>query len=144
MKEKYLYSAIFEYAEDGINVSFPDLPEALTCGDNTEEALRMAKECLELTIYGREEDGEDIPTPSRIKSTKENESVVLIEAYMPTVRMEMENKAVKKMVSLPHWLANQAQDRKINLSKTLQAALYQQMNLPFAPQKRKPKQLIKK
>lgn len=136
MKERYLYSAIFEYTDDGINVSFPDLPEALTCGSTTEEALRMAKEVLELTIYGREEDGEKIPKPSRIKTKKKNETIVLIEAYMPIVRMEMDNKAVKKMVSLPKWLAVQAQNEKINLSKTLQAALYQQMNLPFTPRKK--------
>ena len=47
MKDQYCYPVIFEYAEDGVNISFPDLPGALICGDTTEEALEMAKECLE-------------------------------------------------------------------------------------------------
>ena len=43
MKDQYCYPVIFEYAEDGVNISFPDLPGALICGDTTEEALEMAK-----------------------------------------------------------------------------------------------------
>lgn len=137
MKDRYLYPAVFDYAEDGINISFPDLPGALSCADTTEEALEMAREVLELTLYGMEEDGEEIPKPSRVKATNDNESVVVVEAYMPVARMEIKNKAVRRNVSLPQWLAEAAEKNKINLSKTLQSALHQQMNLPYAPSRNK-------
>ena len=50
--------------EGGFFVSFPDVPEALTGGDNRAEALEMAEEALAAAfgIYVRER--EDIPVPS--------------------------------------------------------------------------------
>jgi len=139
MKERYFYPAIFENAHDGINVYFPDLPGALTCAEknNYEEAFKNAKEALELYMYTLEDEGMEIPVPSNIKPQKENESVVLIEAYMPIVRMDMETRSVNRTVTLPEWLDKRAKEKGINFSQTLQAALYQQMNLPFTPQKRK-------
>jgi antitoxin HicB len=53
-----------------IAVSFPDIPEAHTFGENREAALRHAEEALEaaLTIYI--EDRRDLPTPSRVRSRR--------------------------------------------------------------------------
>ncbi|WFR65007.1 type II toxin-antitoxin system HicB family antitoxin [Paenibacillus amylolyticus] len=64
MVRTYQYYAIFNFAEDGINVTFPDLPGCITCGDSVEEALIMAKEALELFLDG--EPVEDIPPPQSI------------------------------------------------------------------------------
>ncbi|PAK55563.1 type II toxin-antitoxin system HicB family antitoxin [Paenibacillus sp. 7541] len=58
------YPAIFTYADDGISVEFPDLPDALTCGDDDTEALYMAMDCLALHLYGMETDGDEIPAPT--------------------------------------------------------------------------------
>ncbi|WP_336077712.1 type II toxin-antitoxin system HicB family antitoxin [Paenibacillus sp. 203] len=89
IKNRYVYPAIFDYpgegSDDGIFVSFPDLPGAYTCGGTDEEALYMAKDCLALHLYGMEADGDDIPEPSRLVSvvTEANQSVVLIDVWMP-------------------------------------------------------------
>lgn len=40
------YPAIFDYADDGITVTFPDIPEAITCGQTTVEAMEMAEDVL--------------------------------------------------------------------------------------------------
>ena len=46
---KLYYPAIFLKEDDGrYSVSFPDVPEAITCGYDFENAVEMAKECLEL------------------------------------------------------------------------------------------------
>ena len=37
-KDSYLYPAIFKYGEDGITITFPDLPGCISCGKNDEEA----------------------------------------------------------------------------------------------------------
>ena len=66
LKNYYIFPALFTYDADGITVEFPDLPGAITAGDTEEEALLMAKECLELHLYGIEEDKEVIPNPSHI------------------------------------------------------------------------------
>ena len=43
IKDKYIYPAIFDFDEDGITVTFPDLPGCITCGDSQEEAFKNAK-----------------------------------------------------------------------------------------------------
>ena len=56
------YPAIFDPAvEGGFNVSFPDFPGCVTCGDTFEEAEKMAEDALALWIEVMVEHGEEIP-----------------------------------------------------------------------------------
>jgi predicted RNase H-like HicB family nuclease len=56
---KLICLAVFETNEvPGISVCFPDVPGCVSCGDNFDHALQMAKEALSLHIYGMEKDGE--------------------------------------------------------------------------------------
>jgi antitoxin HicB len=62
------YPANFEAAEEGgFVVTFPDIPEAITQGEDMEDALLHAADVLESAIDGRIEDGEPIPLPSKPK-----------------------------------------------------------------------------
>ncbi|WP_438434168.1 type II toxin-antitoxin system HicB family antitoxin [Gorillibacterium sp. sgz500922] len=124
-KDRYIYPAVFDYALEGISVSFPDLPGAQTCGDNDEEALQMAKECLALHLYGMEQDGEDIPDASRAVDivNEMNQTIALIEVWMPPFRDEMAEKAVKKTLTIPKWLNDVAEENNVNFSRILQDAL---------------------
>jgi antitoxin HicB len=51
--------------EGGFVVSFPDLPEAITQGDDAAEALSQAADALEEAVAGRIRRGDEIPAPSR-------------------------------------------------------------------------------
>lgn len=125
LKNKYVYPAIFDYADDGISVEFPDLPGCLTCGDTNEEAIEMAKEAMGLHLYGMEKDSDSIPEPSVIKDIKidDNQVIVLIEVWMPLVRDEIENHSIKKTLTIPQWLDEIARDKNVNFSRVLQDAL---------------------
>jgi|KBSMisStaDraftv2_1062788.scaffolds.fasta_scaffold02587_2 antitoxin HicB len=48
-------------------VTFPDIPEAITQGDNREHALAMAKEALELAMEFYFDDRRPAPLPSRAR-----------------------------------------------------------------------------
>jgi antitoxin HicB len=63
------YPASFFREENGkgLYVRFPDVPEALTGGDNLDDALAQAADCLAEAIAGRIRRGDDIPAPSRSK-----------------------------------------------------------------------------
>ena len=50
----------------GYSVSFPNLPEALTCGDDRAEALEMAQDALAVALSMYIQAGEDIPVPSQV------------------------------------------------------------------------------
>ena len=49
---------------EAYNVTFPDLPEAITCGWSWQEALEMAEDCLEVALGMYVEQERDIPIPS--------------------------------------------------------------------------------
>jgi antitoxin HicB len=51
----------------GYYAQFPDLPEALTGGEDIEDTLAQAADCLAEAIAGRIRRGDDIPAPSRLK-----------------------------------------------------------------------------
>ena len=125
MQNKYIYPAIFDFDEDGITVTFPDLPGCITCGNNQEEALKNAKEVLELYMYSLEEDNETIPQPSNILDleVENTQVVVLVDIWMVPVRDEMKNKCIKKTLTIPKWLNDLAIDNNVNFSAILQSAL---------------------
>ena len=127
MKNEYAFIAIFEYAEDGINISFPDFPGCISCAElnATNEAINNAKEALGLYIFGMEQDGEKIPEPTILNKikVKKNCVPVLINVFMPSIRMSVKTSFVKKTLSLPAWLAAMADEKKVNCSKIFQDAL---------------------
>ena len=130
--DRYIFPAVFEPGEQkGYTVSFPDLPGCITEGDNIEEALHMAKEVLELFIYSMEEDGESIPSPSSPDNimVPPKSFVSIVEVWMPVVRDEMENKAIKKTLTIPKWLNDIAEKNKVNFSQVLQSALKDYLGL---------------
>lgn len=88
MKDEYIFPAIFHEAEDGISIYFPDLPGCLPCASDMEEAFRNAKEALQLHIFGMEEDGESIPSPSSVSALTcgKGDSIAMIRAWMPPFR----------------------------------------------------------
>lgn len=127
LKDRYSYIAIFDYADDGITIDFPDLPGCCPCAekDNTEMALKNAKEALGLHLFGMEQDGDEIPAPTPITeiSYEQGQLPVLIDVFMPPVRDRIKNRFVKKTLSLPAWLAAQADESGVNCSKLFQNAL---------------------
>ena len=124
--DRYIFPAIFEPGEiKGYTVSFPDLPGCITEGDSMEEALHMAKEALELFMYGMEEDYDTIPKPTAPENivVPQKAFVSLVEVWMPIVRAEMENSAIKRTLTIPKWLNDIAEKNKVNFSQILQSAL---------------------
>ena len=124
-KDQYIYPAIFDYAADGISIEFPDLPGCLPCAHDTEDALKNAKEALGLHLYSIEKDNDEIPEPTQVDhlQLKKNQAAVLIEVWMPTIRESIENRSIKKTLTLPKWLNDLAEREKVNFSHILQTAL---------------------
>ncbi len=116
-----VYPAIF-HEEDGYWVEFPDLTGCVTEGNTIEEAMSMAQEALGLWLVSQMEMGNEFPVPSGIADIHADDGIVTyvstdVDAYRRDTR------AVKKMLSIPAWLAKEAETRNISLSKVLQEAL---------------------
>ena len=123
--ERYCFPAVFSYEEgQEISVFFPDLDMA-TSGVNDDDALLSARELLGCVLYGLEEDEEEIPVPTPLADVRvgDNERSVLIDVYMPSIRMAHVNRSVNRTVTLPAWLNAAALERNVNFSQVLQDAL---------------------
>ena len=53
--------------EGGYTVTFPDIPEAITCGESIEDALYHAKDALESAMDFYLDDKRPVPAPSKPK-----------------------------------------------------------------------------
>lgn len=127
---KYAYPAIFTPEEKGYSIVFPDLESCYTCGDSLEDGLEMAKDVLALVLYGYETEGRTIPRPSEHTaiSLQQGEFVNYIMCDTMVYRKMHNNKAVKKTLTLPQWLNEEAMAIGINFSQVLQEALMQRIS----------------
>ena len=136
------YPAIF-YKEDdgGYSVVFPDLNFLSTCGDDMQEALKMAIDCLAGYVYSCKKDKEDIPAPSNreeidIAAFSQELGVDARNAFVNIIAVDVDayakthfEKSVKKTLSIPAWLNNMAMEQNINFSKVLQEALKERLGV---------------
>ena len=66
------YPATFTLEENGgYTVSFRDIPEALTCGDNLDDAKEMAQDALITAMDFYFEDRRSVPMPSKPRKGEE-------------------------------------------------------------------------
>lgn len=129
-KDTYIFPAIVTTEGDGITITFPDLEGCITCAYSDDEIMKVSKEALGLHLYGLETDEEIegkelIPVPSKLNDLKleKNQATTLVEVYMPVIRQVLDNKAVKKTVTIPNWLDVQAKKYEINFSQLLQESI---------------------
>ena len=74
----YAYPCEFATDDDGtLVVTFPDVPEAITGGQDHPEAMRLAADALAVALAGYVHDQRDIPEPS---PTAEDQELVAVPA----------------------------------------------------------------
>ena len=141
-----VYPGIFIQDKQGrITVIFPDLNHLATVGDDMNEAMEMAVDCLAGYIHSEERDGNELPPPSPVESvTPQSEGIDehdpdIARLFVSLVSVNVEeyakahfNKAVKKTLSIPQWLNDMATAKKINFSKVLQSALKKELGIEQA------------
>ena len=123
--KKLFYPALFHKAEEGgFWISFPDIPECLTQGEDMAQAYEMAVDALGLALTCREKERQpfpDVSDPTMI--TPEPDSfLVVIEFDMLAYKKRTGSRAVKKTLSIPEWLNEAAIAMDLNFSQILQEA----------------------
>lgn len=123
---KYVYPAIFTPEEDGgFFIKFPDLEGCFTQGDDLADGIEMAKDVLALVLYDYETDKKVIPAPSSLSSFEITDGAFVNYVACDTLlyRKMYNNKAVKKTLTIPEWLNEEATALGVNFSQVLQSAL---------------------
>lgn len=129
--QKLFYPAVFHKAEEGgFWITFPDIPECITEGDNMTEAYQMAVDALGLALTTLPND--DIPVASSPDTIcmKPDSFLVVIEFDMAAYKKRTNSRAVKKTLTIPGWMDEEATARGINFSQVLQEALISKLQLP--------------
>lgn len=141
-----IYPAIFTQSKKGgYAVVFPDLNHLATCGDDMQEAMGMAVDCLAGYLFTEKLDGNKVPAPTPLEKVDvhsediaefmddvANQFVNLVSVDVEDYAAKHFNRAVKRTVSIPQWLNSRAVAKKINVSKTLQKALMRELNIAGA------------
>lgn len=131
------YPVIFTQTDSVILVEVPDL-EILTEGKNIENAIMMARDAIGIHGITRENHQQFFPNPSNIQdinpsmgtfSHEGTSFVSIVDVDFAEYRRKLDNKSVRRNVTLPNWLNREAEQAHINVSKVLQEALMVKLNV---------------
>jgi predicted RNase H-like HicB family nuclease len=123
---EYVYPAIFHTNEDGsFTVTYPDLPGCITEGKSLANAIYMAQSALTQWLEYIIDKKQFIPSASNLKSIE-----ITSEEFVNFIRVDVkDNRAVKRTVSIPKWLDDKAIEAGLSLSRVLQDALKDRLNV---------------
>ena len=123
---KIMYPAIFHAEEEGgFWVEFPDLPGCVTQGDTEAEVYTNAIEAMELYL----QDDYTIDTLPKVSAASKIETDNHSFVSFVCGEFKVNEKAIKKTLTIPTWLNTQAEKAGVNFSQTLQKALCKKLNL---------------
>lgn len=136
---KVIYPVLFyEEKENGYSVFIPDLDDASTCGTTLQEAMEMSEELIASVVLDYMEENDMIPKASNIEEVSfdklENslniEDWDYVSKFKTYIAVDISlyaekwgKELVKKTVNIPKWINTEAEELKINFSKTLEEAL---------------------
>lgn len=131
MDKRLFYPAVFHKAEEGgFWVTFPDIPECMTQGEDMQDAYEMAVDALGLSLTTIENEGEVVPEASSLDEIVVEDGVlVIVEFDMAEYRRKNRSRAVKKTLSIPEWLNEAAIRENLNFSQILQEALLAKLGM---------------
>lgn len=123
--------------KDTVLVEVPDLG-ILTEGFGMVNAVYMARDAIGLKGITWEDEGKNIPEPSALNDidvskgtfAEDGEGYVsLVDIDFVEYRRRVDNKTVRRNVTLPNWLNQEAEKAHINVSRVLQEALMARLNV---------------
>ncbi|MDO5332150.1 MAG: type II toxin-antitoxin system HicB family antitoxin [Bacillota bacterium] len=120
------YPAVFHYEDSEFWVEFPDLNGCFSSGKTLEEAYDNAKEALGIYLdKSNDIENRVINKPSKSCNivTDHDCMIMFVEYDSIEYAKKYKNKAIKKTLSIPEWLNDEAIKRNINFSNILQDAL---------------------
>ena len=125
---KLAYPVIISKGDKYLIASAPDL-EVDTQGENLADAIDMARDAISIWCVCEQDAGREIPLPSDI-SEIEHEStdiLTLVDVDIDAYRRAIDQRAVRKNLTIPSWLNERAERANINFSAVLQEALKERL-----------------
>lgn len=141
---KQVYPTFILNTNDGSEHPFlvcvPDM-EIYTEGDSFADAIEMARDAIGLAGISMEDNKEELPVPSdqasAMEKVKQDAEVIdfakgiltYVDVDFSEYRKKVDTKTVRRNVALPGWLNYEAEHAGINVSRVLQEALMDVLNV---------------
>ena len=129
MKTKLtVFPAIFTFDGKYYNVDFIDLKGCSTFGDSIQDAYLMAQDAMGLYL----DDLTNFPKPTLDLSNfilEKNQFISFVSIDMEDYRKKINNKSIKKTLTIPEWLNYLSEKNNINFSQVLQEALKEKLGI---------------
>ena len=133
-----VYPVIFTPTNDKKDTYLVDIPDldGITEGYCLADAIHMTRDYIGGKLYDLEES--QYPQSSPIESIDIAKGrfadvstgiISIVDIDMDAYRRELDNQPVRRNVSLPNWLNKKANEAHINVSRVLQEALMEKLNL---------------
>ena len=137
---KNVYPVIFTPLNDEKKTVLVEVPDMaiLTEGYGMPDAIYMARDAIGLKGISYEDDGRVIPEPSELNAidvskgtfAEDGEGYVsLVDIDFVEYRRRVDNKTVRRNVTIPNWLNQEAEKAHLNVSRVLQEALMEKLNV---------------
>ena len=123
---EYVYPAIFHPNEDGsFTITYPDLPGCISEGKSLGNAMYMAQSALTQWLEYLTDKKISFPPACALNSieTADGEFANLIRADLK------DSRAVRRTVSIPKWMDDMVTETGLSLSRVLQDALKEKLNI---------------
>lgn len=127
---KQAYPVIITKDKDFFVASIPDF-ETGTQGESLAEAIEMARDAIGMCGCYMQDEKKDIPIPTDIGNvTKEASDILtLVDVDFDEYCKKHEMRTVRKNVTIPSWLNEEAESANINFSALLQKAIKAELHL---------------
>lgn len=119
---KTAYPALVHEEDGGYWVEFPDLDGCFSDGESLADAIANAADALGGYLCSLMDRGIDAPIASDAKEIDAGDCFVTIIVTDP-LSFKKSTKSVKKTLTIPEWLNEEAEKRHVNFSSVLQKAL---------------------
>jgi len=127
---KNAYPITIQRDGDLFVVFVPDF-EINTQGETIPEAMEMARDAIGMCGCYMQDKGQQIPQPSRMEDvkTENNDLVTLVDVNFQEYRRKHDNRTVRKNLTIPSWLNEEAEAADLNFSAVLQDALKKELHI---------------
>lgn len=127
---KIVYPVIISKDKKFLIATIPDC-NIDTQGENLVEAIEMARDAISISCVGEQDAGRQLPMPSDIAAIKHSDEniITLVDVDIDSYRRKLENRTVRKNLTIPSWINEQAEQAGINFWAILLKALKQELNL---------------
>ena len=127
---KNAYPIIIEPNDDFFVVFVPDF-NINTQGTSIADSMEMARDAIGMCGCYMQDNNQSIPAPSNIEDVKAEKGpiVTMVDVNFQEYRKKQDLRAVRKNLTIPSWLNEEAESAGLNFSAVLQNALKRELHI---------------